>query len=70
MCEIRKSEYETREEFYEAVKRYDEETVKQLMNLHRLHHDWLTDIVVRFVIGRIEIAIEKTLPKFISKLEE
>lgn len=70
MLEIRQSEHKTWEEFCDSIRSYDEDTVKQVINLHRLHHDWLTDIVVRFVIGRIEIAIEKTLPKFISKLEE
>lgn len=70
MIEIRRSEYETQKEFAQAVGKYDKKAELAMLNLHRFHYDFVTDIVARFVIGKIELILEYELPTLTMKGEK
>lgn len=58
MIEIRLSNYDNYREFVNDVEYFHKETAKQLLNFHSMTHEYNTDIVVKLIVGKVEIIIE------------
>ena len=58
MIEIRLSTYDTYQQFVDAVEYYHKPTAQMLTHEGPRWHDYRQDIVVRLIIGKVEVVFE------------